>query len=351
VDPTRLKLRPLVEQILADNGKLTLQMLLETLVPPSRLREVARKHGLTPKGGFRLEKAPAKVLAPMLAELREPDALDDIVEQLAASVRGRLDAASEEGDGAPIGATVPHATLSASPSEPSPAELRKDEEIAQLRRDLEKARETAQRSSEREDELRQRLDRLEEELQRHKTALERAKVTPTAGLAAAAADSDLEQRLHDLEQEIVARDDQDEALRRQLARERSVITELRGEIEELEALLPKGRRRRKRPIEEPPEPERRVIVPSFLPSYSKSLEGKDRKSIERAVLAVFRFCTEGHSYPGLEVKQMHAQDLWSMRASLGLRVYFRHRGPHDVDIVELANREEQNTALRRLKER
>jgi hypothetical protein len=346
VDPTRLKLRPLVEQILADNGKLTLQVLLETLVPPSRLREVARKHGLTPKGGFRLEKAPAKVLAPMLAELRHPEALDDIVEQLAASVRGE-----SEGPAGEAAASDGTTEASTAPQEPSPAELRKDEEIAQLRRDLERARESAQRSSEREDELRQRLERVEEDLQRHKSALDRTKAVPSAGPSSSAADSELEQRLHDLEQEIVARDAQDEALRRQLAKDRSVIAELREEVAELEALLPKGHRRKKRPVEEPPEPERRVIVPTFLPSYYKSLEDKDRKSIERGLLAVLRFCTEGHAYPGLEVKQMHAQDLWSMRASLGLRVYFRHRGPHDVDIVELANREEQNTALRRLKER
>lgn len=343
MDAARLKLRPLVEQILADQGKLTLQALLEILVPPSRLREVARKHGLTPKGGFRLEKAPAKVLAPMLAELRQPEALDDIVDQLAASVRGRASDAEAELDEL--------AAKDAPVVEPSAAEVRKDEEIAQLRRELERARETAQRSSAREDELRRKLDQIEEELQRLKSALERARGAPAVATPSPGADSDLLQRVHDLEQEIEARDAQDDALRRQLAKDHSVIADLREELQELDALLPKGRKRRRRPVEEPPEPERRVIVPCFVPSFYKSLEGKDRKSVERAVLAVMRFCAEGHAYPGLEVKQMHDQDLWSMRASLGLRVYFRHRGPHDVDIIELANREEQNTALKRLKER
>ena len=90
MDAARIQLRPLVEQILADQGKLTLQVLLETLVPVRRLREVARKHGLTPKGGFRLEKAPSKVLASLLAELRDPAALDDVVEQLAMGLRGEI---------------------------------------------------------------------------------------------------------------------------------------------------------------------------------------------------------------------------------------------------------------------
>jgi hypothetical protein len=66
---------------------------------------------------------------------------------------------------------------------------------------------------------------------------------------------------------------------------------------------------------------------------------------------VLLFCTEGHAYPGLDVKQLGGQDTWSLRASLGLRVYFRQRDDGDVEFVEVADREEQNTTLRRLKER
>ena len=66
---------------------------------------------------------------------------------------------------------------------------------------------------------------------------------------------------------------------------------------------------------------------------------------------MFLFCDEGPAYPGLEVKQIEGQDLWSLRASLKLRVYFRPRDDGDVEIIALADREDQKTALRRLKDR
>jgi hypothetical protein len=122
-------------------------------------------------------------------------------------------------------------------------------------------------------------------------------------------------------------------------------------VSELDALLPKGKRRRKPQPEPAPSDDRRFLLPRFLPSFYKSLEGKERKAVERAIQAVLLFCTEGHGYPGLEVKQMGGQDTWSLRASLGLRVYFRHRDGGEVEILELADREEQHTTLRRLKER
>ena len=130
----------------------------------------------------------------------------------------------------------------------------------------------------------------------------------------------------------------------------ALVAELsEAEVEELTSLLPKGRKRKAPPP--PNEPEHRLQVPWFLPSFYKSLDGKDRRSVERAIQAVLLFCTEGHAYPGLEVKQLGGQDTWSMRASLGLRVYFRPRADGGIDVLELADREDQHTTLRRLKER
>ena len=62
--------KKLGEQVLAKGGDLPLALLLELLVPVRRLRDLARDYGLSPKGGFRLDKAPAHVLAPLLAEQR-----------------------------------------------------------------------------------------------------------------------------------------------------------------------------------------------------------------------------------------------------------------------------------------
>ena len=92
-------------------------------------------------------------------------------------------------------------------------------------------------------------------------------------------------------------------------------------------------------------------MPYLQPSFYKSLDGKERRSVERAWQALLLFCTEGHGYPGLEVKPMGGQDTWSLRASLGLRVYFRPRPDGDIDVLELGDREDQNTTLRRLKDK
>jgi hypothetical protein len=320
-------------------------MLLETLVPVRRLRDLARRLGLSPKGGFRLEKAPARVLAPALAELREPDALDEVLQALGNAVRGDDES---EPEGAP--AVAPAAgDATVAPAE-SAVERLKHQELARLRAELERAREGALRASERESELRQRLQAAEEQQRRAAAEAERLRQPRTAPGAGGEPDRDLQRRVHHLEQEVSAREDADAALRRQLAADRSRMHELEEEVAELEQLLPKGRRRKKTP-EPPPAPDRRFRLPYFAPSFYRSLDGKDRKSVERAVEAVLLFCTEGHAYPGLEVKQLGGQDTWSLRAALGLRVYFRQRDDGDVEILELADREEQNTTLRRLKER
>ena len=88
-----------------------------------------------------------------------------------------------------------------------------------------------------------------------------------------------------------------------------------------------------------------------IDKFYKSLEGKERRSIERGVQAVLLFCTEGPSYPGLEVKQIEGQEIWSLRASLKLRVYFELLEERCVEFVAVADREDQHTTLRRLKER
>ncbi|GDY01275.1 hypothetical protein LBMAG49_06040 [Planctomycetota bacterium] len=340
-------LRRLVEQILANQGKLSLELLLEVLVPVRSLRSIARKHGLTPKGGFRLAKAPAHVLAPLLAELREPEALDEVVQALSASAigeQGPLDL-DEEVAGKKHGSGP-------KPSEPeiTPAMRRKDEEAIQLRGDLESTREVVARATERERDLRQQMDAMQMQVQQLKGELDRARKPVPAPVPAEDSVRELSQRVYELEQASTARDESDQASRLREAHDHNVMREQEAEISRIKSLIPKGQRR-KMLAEPAPEPEHRVQLPHFLPSFYKSMEGKDRKSVERALIALLKFCTEGYAYPGLEVKQLHAQEMWSMRASLGLRIYFRRREDLDIDVIELVDREGQNTALRRLKER
>lgn len=329
-------LRKLGERILAKGADLPLALLLEHLVPVRALRELARKFGLSPKGGFRIERAPLHVLAPMLAELRDPKQLDEVLALLLpkpASVVGVEGDATAAADSAALLAL-------------------REAEVVRLREELERAREGAARSRDRESDLMRRLERAEQDMTvlRKRSEADRRPDKEGDRVLRAEVDRELQRRLHELEDERAGFLAADEALRRQLAHNQSRLRELEETVAELEALVPKGRRKAKAQAPAVPD-DRRFRLPHFLPSFYKSLDGKDRKSIERAFQAILLFCTEGHSYPGLEVKQLGGQDTWSFRASLGLRVYFRPVGDGDIELLELADREEQHTTLRRLKEK
>lgn len=329
-------LKKLAERVLAKNGDVPLAQLLELLVPVRRLRDLARDLGLTPKGGFRVDKAPAHVLAPLLADVREPEPLDRILRALVP--------AADDGDDAEPATAVDPAVL---------AEARqllslRESESARLRDEIERAREALARAQEREREQGRRAERLEHEL----ALLRRdrgSRVEPVRE-APSRDDKELLRRLHDLENEREGFVAADAALRRQAAFDQSRLRDLEQTVRELEGLLPKGKRRHKPAPPEPPPPQHRFLLPRFTAAFYKSLDGKEPRAVERAIQAVLLFCTEGHGYPGLEVKQLGGQDTWSLRASLGLRVYFR-QGDGEIELLELGDREDQNTTLRRLKER
>lgn len=326
-----ITLKKLAERVLSKGADLPLALMLEHLVPVAKLRQLARKHGLSPKGGFRLERAPANVLAPLLAEQREPDKLDEVLSLLLPA----------------DGKSKPDAGASPAPDTAAVLALR-DAELARMRQELEWARESAVRAQGRATDLSQRLERAEHDLVLLRREVDRTE-PPRERNDAPAGDEDLRRRLRDLEDEREGFVLADEALRRQLAHNQSRLRELEATVEELQAAAPRGKRRPKQPAVPAETGERPFRLPWFLPSFYKSLEGKERRAVERAFQAVLLFCTEGHAYPGLEVKQLGGQDTWSLRASLGLRIYFRQRPDGDIELIELGDREEQHTTLRRLK--
>lgn len=329
-------LKKLAERVLAKNGDVPLAQLLELLVPVRRLRDLARDLGLTPKGGFRVDKAPAHVLAPLLAEVRQPEPLDRVL-------RGLVPAAGDD-DGDDESAAGVDATVLA---EQRQLLSLRESELARSRDELERAREALARAQEREREQTRRAERLEQQLAEQRR--DRGVRSEPVREAPSRDDKELQRRLHDLENEREGFVAADAALRRQAAFDQSRLRELEQTVRELEALLPKGKRRKKPAPAEPPPP-RRFLLPRFTAAFYKSLDGKEPRAVERAIQAVLLFCTEGHGYPGLEVKQLGGQDTWSLRASLGLRVYFR-QGDGEIELLELGDREDQNTTLRRLKER
>jgi hypothetical protein len=333
-----LATKRLAERILGKGGDLPLALLLELLVPVARLRELARSHGLSPKGGFRVDRAPAHVLAPLLAEQRDAARLDEVLGLLlpVGSSPAPTPAAEE-----PV----------AAPAEASALAALREAELARAREEVERLREAAARGRSRESELARRLELAERDravLQASVARLERA---PAERGQPAHGDRELQRRVQELEDEREGFLAADNALRRQLAYVQTRRRELEQLVAELEPLVPKSRRQQRAAAREAEPPPVEFRLPYFAPSFYKSLVGKERTAVERAVHAVLLFCTEGYGYPGLEVKQMGGQDTWSLRASRSLRVYFRPRSDGDVDILELADREEQHTTLRRLKER
>ena len=335
MDAASVTLRQLAAKVLQGDGSLPLALLLEHLVPVRALRELVRRHGVTVKGGFRIERAPARVLAARLAEERDPSRLDDVLKLLLPPEPESTPAASAESR---EGASEAQALLSL-----------REGELQQARAELERARDGANRAREREADLTRQLQSIREELVRaQKAVAEQASPPPRP---AARGERELEARVHDLESERAGYLEAADAARRQLAVDRTRMRQLENELAELEALVPPSRRRKQRALPPVPEPDRSFVLPRFLPSFYKSLEGKDRRAVERAIQAVLLFCTEGHAYPGLEVKQLGGQDTWSLRASLGLRVYFRQSRDGEIELLELGDREDQNTTLRRLKDR
>jgi len=329
-----LALKKLAERILAKGSDLPLAMLLELAVPVARLRDLARRQGLTPKGGYRIERAPATVLAPLLAEQRDPTQLDEVLGLLVPVPVGR-----------------PAADDSAATADTQALLALREAELVRLRVEVEHLRDVAAHQRERESDLARRLELAERDCAVLQGRLQRLAQPPAPKEGEPRGDRELPRRLRELEDEREGFLAADTALRRQLAHNQTRLRELAQLEAELEPLVPKGRRRQKQAASEPEPAPAAVRVPYFAPSFYKSLVGKERRAIERAVHAVLRFCTEGYGYPGLEVKQMGGQDTWSLRASRGLRVYFRPRNDGDIEVLELADREDQHTTLRRLKER
>ena len=71
----------LLRVVLEQEGKVPLERVVQELLPVGTLRDLARKHGLSPKG-YRIEKAPAPRLAKLLIDVRNPTLVTEVLELL-----------------------------------------------------------------------------------------------------------------------------------------------------------------------------------------------------------------------------------------------------------------------------
>jgi uncharacterized coiled-coil protein SlyX len=320
----------LAEKALEHKGLVPLEILLAELVNIERLRALAREHGLSPKG-FRVESAPARALAQVLVRDLQPELLADAAAELTAATHPRSE--SEPGRPRP-------ATPAATPETHVELDRLRAQQLATV---------SAQQKAEaRVAELESRLAQQAQQLARLRGDLLAASKRGAAP-APAPPDRDVMRALHEAEAEleVLARSETD--YRRRLAEQQTTMRTQSQRIDELEAMLPKDRRKRRAPPPPAAPAAERFRAPYFTAEFYRSLEGRDQRSVEAAFDAVFRFATAGYSYPGLEVKQLEGVDLWSMRAGIKVRVYFRPRGDGHVDILAMGDREEQDTLLRRLR--
>ncbi|MGA0058092.1 MAG: hypothetical protein ACO3RU_00750 [Planctomycetota bacterium] len=328
-------LQGLLRIVLEQEGKLPLERLVQELLPIGTLRDLARKHGLSPKG-YRIEKAPAPRLAKLLIDVRNPTLVTEVLE-LVLALRGAGEATDKSGTDR---------------VEELEALLKlREGDLRAARLDVDKLRGQAAQHREREADLSARLGQAEqraiaaraeaEQLRRQQGAVPSGQAAPGREEA---------RRIHDLEREVETLALAEEGHRRHAAERQARIRELEGQVADLETRVPKGRKPPKDKVEAPLLADT-FRLPRFTAAFYKSIEGKERRHVEQAFQAALLFCTEGPSYPGLEVKQIEGQELWSLRASLKLRVYFELLEERCVEFVAVADREDQHTTLRRLKER
>ncbi len=330
LDPAELS-----AQALKGGGAVPLATLLVSLVPVAALREVAARFGVAPKG-FRVERASAPALAKLLTTSDDVEQLDAVCAALVAHLGG---AAKKQ--------HKPPATERVEQHERALAH--KQAEIDRLQREVERARTTAARHREREAELQRDLDHERATGARRRAELQalRESAAPNPNNSG---DDDVHHRLHEALRDLGTLEEAEQDQRRRAAAQAARIRTLEQEVEKLHAALPKGRRKKEPPPPPPPVPDT-FRLPVLAPSFYKSLEGKDRRAIAQAVHAVLLFCVEGPSYPGLEVKRLEASALWSLRAARKLRVLFKLHDQGTAEFVELVDREEQYTTLRRRRDR
>ena len=326
----------LLRVVLEQEGKVPLERVVQELLPVGTLRDLARKHGLSPKG-YRIEKAPAPRLAKLLIDVRNPTLVTEVLELLL-ELRGTGDA-QDAGE------------LAGRVSELEALLRLREGELRGARQEVDKQRAQASQHRDRESELTASLGRAEERAIAARAEADQLRRQQGASPAPVPGPGrDDARRLHELEREVEELGLAEEGHRRHAAERQARIRELEGQVADLEARVPKGRKPPKEKVEAPLLADT-FRLPRFTPAFYKSLEGKERRHVEQAFQAALLFCTEGPSYPGLEVKQIEGQEIWSLRASLKLRVYFELLEERCVEFVAVADREDQHTTLRRLKER
>ncbi|MCA8969318.1 MAG: hypothetical protein KDC95_06020 [Planctomycetes bacterium] len=329
---------------LLPRGRFTFARLLATLLPEDALRDLARAHGVKPKG-FRVEKANSDQLAEAIAEefARSEPLRIAVARQLESSI-----------------AVASPRTSADEPAKSRDELLRQREEVESKRRadevrKLERSTSRAMRS--RDDAVRQleearrtildleaRVAAKERDLDRlmGSIAPKSAGATENVGAAEMARALELEKAL--TEAEMV-----DRSNRHRIAELTSRIRELESENRELEDYLPRGERERRKQVRKSYEDalRRTTLLPRFEAEFFRSVEALQVAERRQVFTAIARLILFGSEYPSLQFKSLKGTGgISSIRASEGLRIYFV-RTEDTVLILDCAQREQQDGWLKR----
>ncbi|MHC4077411.1 MAG: hypothetical protein ACYST0_03090, partial [Planctomycetota bacterium] len=136
----------LLEEALANSGRVPLAKLLTAVVPVGKLRELAKAFGLTPKGGYRMDRAPGYILAPLVTDTDQPKVMEAACALLADHLTPAKTSKTK--------AKAKTKTTSKGKGKGSdPALERREQELGEMREELQKAREVANRQRKRLEEL------------------------------------------------------------------------------------------------------------------------------------------------------------------------------------------------------
>lgn len=340
-----MKAEEWIQAILAGKGKVPLSSLLAREVPLAALRGVALEHGLKPKG-FRVERAGADQLGELLAEhfVRDTVVQQQLAELLASS--GADSGADRPPAAAPPGWQERAAALERELGEARARVKKERQSAAKARATTHDAIQKRAATEARATELRARLQDLARELE--------AKTAQLAALEARRDQEGAAQRdraFADLAARVAELEARDEAARRKNAELMSRIRAVEEENDELESLLPRGQReRRKHGRRGIASETTAILLPRFSADFLRDLAGLGAEQERRVFAAVARLVLQGLDYPGLHAKALKGmRGLISIRASESLRIYLEREGD-EAKLKGVATREQQATYLKKWKD-
>ena len=323
---------------------------LTAMLDLETMRRIAIDKGLTAKG-FRVEKASVQRLAPLLA--KEAAKNVGLREELARALKDVCEGSSAE--------ATPPSSPSPDPglAERKALELRLRKALKKSQREAlsaKKARESREKSLAKlsaqarvEAELRREVQALTKDCEATQKRLAEMEASRSAGDRKS--DEELERERAQLMERIQELEEFDRAHRISEAEHLSRIRELESVVQELDALLPRGKRERLKQFQRSQVEQR--SAPGLIPVYSRDfLDALDRISEadqHRIHTALAQIVLGGLNQPGHRVKSLKGRgELLSLRAGIHYRVYFTRTGDK-IHLHHVGTREEQDTFLRKWK--